>query len=72
LDWEEIKFSDRSQRKWCDPHRTTPTRHIFKAQVGILPNGIDQKERRLGMADIVNQGQRYGCRRSEVFLNVGA
>ena len=27
--------------KWLKPHGTTPTTHLFKTQIGILPNGID-------------------------------
>lgn len=27
--------------KWFKPHGTTPTTHIFKTQIGELPNGID-------------------------------
>jgi serine/threonine-protein kinase HipA len=27
--------------KWLKPHGTTPTTHIFKTQIGSLPNGID-------------------------------
>jgi serine/threonine-protein kinase HipA len=27
--------------KWLKPHGTTPTTHIFKTQIGQLPNGID-------------------------------
>jgi serine/threonine-protein kinase HipA len=27
--------------RWIKPHGTTPTTHIFKPQVGELPNGID-------------------------------
>ncbi|MEX0409778.1 type II toxin-antitoxin system HipA family toxin [Aquibium sp. LZ166] len=27
--------------KWLKPHGTTPTTHIFKTQIGTLPNGID-------------------------------
>jgi serine/threonine-protein kinase HipA len=27
--------------KWLKPHGTTPTTHIFKPQIGALPNGID-------------------------------
>jgi serine/threonine-protein kinase HipA len=27
--------------KWFKPHGTTPTTHIFKTQIGALPNGID-------------------------------
>lgn len=27
--------------KWHKPHGTTPTTHIFKTQIGELPNGID-------------------------------
>ncbi len=26
---------------WIKPHGTTPTTHIFKTQIGALPNGID-------------------------------
>ena len=27
--------------KWLRPHGTTPTTHLFKTQIGQLPNGID-------------------------------
>lgn len=27
--------------KWWKPHGTTPTTHLFKTQMGTLPNGID-------------------------------
>ena len=27
--------------KWLKPHGTTPTTHLFKTQIGTLPNGID-------------------------------
>lgn len=27
--------------QWIKPHGTTPTTHIFKTQIGALPNGID-------------------------------
>lgn len=27
--------------KWLKPHGTTPTTHLFKPQIGTLPNGID-------------------------------
>lgn len=27
--------------RWIKPHGTTPTTHIFKTQIGRLPNGID-------------------------------
>lgn len=27
--------------KWLKPHGATPTTHIFKTQIGALPNGID-------------------------------
>lgn len=27
--------------KWLKPHGTTPTTHVFKIQIGTLPNGID-------------------------------
>ena len=27
--------------KWIKPHGTTPTTHLFKTQIGQLPNGID-------------------------------
>jgi serine/threonine-protein kinase HipA len=27
--------------KWLKPHGTTPTTHIFKPQIGTLPNGVD-------------------------------
>jgi len=29
------------KNKWWKPHGTTPTTHIFKTQIGTLPNGID-------------------------------
>ena len=29
------------KKKWWKPHGTTPTTHIFKTQIGTLPNGID-------------------------------
>lgn len=29
------------QGKWLKPHGTTPTTHIFKTQIGVLPGGID-------------------------------
>ncbi|NGN43691.1 type II toxin-antitoxin system HipA family toxin [Mesorhizobium sp. CGMCC 1.15528] len=28
-------------RKWLKPHGTTATTHLFKTQIGTLPNGID-------------------------------
>jgi len=28
-------------KRWLKPHGTTPTSHIFKTQIGQLPNGID-------------------------------
>ena len=31
----------RHEGKWIKPHGTTPTTHIFKTQIGTLPNGID-------------------------------
>jgi serine/threonine-protein kinase HipA len=31
----------RHDGKWLKPHGTTPTTHIFKTQIGELPNGID-------------------------------
>ncbi len=31
----------RQDGKWLKPHGTTPTTHIFKTQIGRLPNGID-------------------------------
>lgn len=31
----------RYQDQWLKPHGTTPTTHIFKTQIGRLPNGID-------------------------------
>ncbi|NOJ44788.1 type II toxin-antitoxin system HipA family toxin [Bradyrhizobium archetypum] len=31
----------RNGGKWLKPHGTTPTTHIFKTQIGELPNGID-------------------------------
>lgn len=30
-----------NEGKWLKPHGTTPTTHIFKTQIGELPNGID-------------------------------
>ncbi|ARQ00678.1 type II toxin-antitoxin system HipA family toxin [Pseudorhodoplanes sinuspersici] len=27
--------------KWIKPHGTTPTTHLFKTQIGELPNGVD-------------------------------
>ena len=27
--------------RWLKPHGTTPTTHIFKTQIGTLPNGVD-------------------------------
>jgi len=27
--------------KWLKPHGTTPTTHLFKTQIGSLPNGLD-------------------------------
>lgn len=27
--------------RWFKPHGTTPTTHIFKTQIGTLPNGVD-------------------------------
>lgn len=27
--------------RWLKPHGTTPTTHLFKTQIGTLPNGID-------------------------------
>lgn len=27
--------------RWLKPHETTPTTHIFKTQIGTLPNGMD-------------------------------
>ena len=32
-----LRYKDR----WLKPHGTTPTTHIFKTQIGELPNGID-------------------------------
>lgn len=29
------------KKRWIKPHGTTPTTHIFKKQIGKLPNGID-------------------------------
>lgn len=29
------------QGRWLKPHGTTPTTHLFKTQIGQLPNGID-------------------------------
>lgn len=29
------------EEQWLKPHGTTPTTHIFKTQIGTLPNGID-------------------------------
>jgi hypothetical protein len=67
LDWEEIKFSCPSQRKWWDPHPTTPTGHILKLKSVLSQTALDKTGS--GMVDILNhfQGQRYGCRRSEDF-----
>ncbi|MFN4281612.1 MAG: type II toxin-antitoxin system HipA family toxin [Alphaproteobacteria bacterium] len=31
----------RHQGRWLKPHGTTPTTHLFKTQIGQLPNGID-------------------------------
>ncbi|GJL55536.1 MAG: toxin HipA [Nitrospirales bacterium] len=31
----------RYKGKWFKPHGTTPTTHIFKKQIGRLPNGLD-------------------------------
>jgi serine/threonine-protein kinase HipA len=31
----------RFEGRWLKPHGTTPTTHIFKTQIGQLPNGID-------------------------------
>ncbi|WP_411970737.1 type II toxin-antitoxin system HipA family toxin [Mesorhizobium sp. BR-1-1-10] len=31
----------RHDGRWLKPHGTTPTTHIFKTQIGTLPNGID-------------------------------
>ncbi|WP_447970126.1 type II toxin-antitoxin system HipA family toxin [Nitrospira sp. M1] len=31
----------RYKGKWFKPHGTTPTTHIFKKQIGPLPNGLD-------------------------------
>jgi serine/threonine-protein kinase HipA len=31
----------RHDGRWLKPHGTTPTTHIFKTQIGELPNGID-------------------------------
>jgi serine/threonine-protein kinase HipA len=31
----------RYEGQWLKPHGTTPTTHIFKTQIGTLPNGID-------------------------------
>jgi serine/threonine-protein kinase HipA len=31
----------RHRGRWCKPVGTTPTTHIFKPQIGELPNGID-------------------------------
>ncbi|MEK1886919.1 MAG: type II toxin-antitoxin system HipA family toxin [Phyllobacterium sp.] len=31
----------RHNGKWLKPHGTTPTTHIFKTQIGELPNGVD-------------------------------
>lgn len=31
----------RYKEKWLKPHGTTPTTHIFKTQIGRLPNGLD-------------------------------
>lgn len=32
-----LRYKDR----WLKPHGTTPTTHIFKTQIGRLPNGVD-------------------------------
>lgn len=37
---EKTAFT-RWEGKWLLPHGTTPTTHIFKPQIGELPNGID-------------------------------
>lgn len=29
------------ENQWIKPHGTTPTTHLFKTQIGTLPNGID-------------------------------
>ncbi len=34
----------RYKGKWLKPHGTTPTTHIFKTQIGQLPNGIRSVE----------------------------
>jgi serine/threonine-protein kinase HipA len=31
----------RQKGRWLKPHGTTPTTHIFKKQIGRLPNGLD-------------------------------
>ncbi len=31
------------KKKWHVPHGTTPTTHIMKPQIGMLPNGIDMR-----------------------------
>lgn len=31
----------RFDERWLKPHGTTPTTHIFKTQIGRLPNGVD-------------------------------
>ena len=31
----------RYKEKWLKPHSATPTTHIFKTQIGRLPNGLD-------------------------------
>ncbi|MFT4198256.1 MAG: type II toxin-antitoxin system HipA family toxin [Pseudoxanthomonas sp.] len=31
----------RADGQWLKPHGTTPTTHLFKTQIGKLPNGID-------------------------------
>jgi serine/threonine-protein kinase HipA len=31
----------RYEENWLKPHGTTPTTHLFKTQIGQLPNGID-------------------------------
>ena len=31
----------RHNGKWIRPHGTTPTTHLLKTQIGVLPNGID-------------------------------
>lgn len=45
--------------QWLKPHGTTPTTHIFKTQIGRLPNGID-------LSDSV-ENEFYGLKVTEAF-----